>query len=127
MNINIAICSAKRQGNGEGVLCGITVDGSGPVKTSLDIYADSRGGYIQIIDTTSKGFTKNVGGTCDLEETNEERQMVPLKNISSVFNGLDLRILAVVRTLGDLLHVKKPYEDQMGTGKVVVEVLRKIQ
>lgn len=123
MDMNIAICSAKRQANGEDVLCSITVSGKGEVKTTLEIYSGGRGGYFQIKDTTSRGFIKNIGGTCDPEQTNEERKMVPLKSIASVFNGLELPMLSVVRTLRELI-VNKKYEDQMGNGKVVIEILR---
>jgi len=127
LDMNISICSVKRQANGEDVLCSITVAGSGPVKTELEIQSDARGGYIQIKDTTSQGFTKNVGGTCSPEQTDEERKMVPLKSIASVFNGLELPVLSVVRTLREL-EVNKKYEDQMGNGnKVVVEVLKVVK
>lgn len=126
LDINIAICSAKRQPNGEDAWCSTTVKGKGPVKVSLEIYADQRGGYTKILDTTSKGFPKNVFGTCELEQTNDEREMVPLKSISSVFNGTELPILAVARRLGEL-QLNHPYEDPGETGKLVIEVLRKIQ
>jgi hypothetical protein len=126
MDMNIGICSSKRQANGEDVLCNITVGGRGEVKTTLEIYSGGRGGYIQIKDTTSRGFIKNVGGTCDPEQTDEERKMVPLKSIASVFNGLELPVLSIVRTLGEL-EVNKKYEDPMGNGKVVVEVLRVVK
>jgi hypothetical protein len=127
MEMNIAICSMKRQPNGEDVFCSITVAGSGLVKTELEIQSDARGGYIQIKDTTSRGFTKNVGGTCGREQTDEERKMVPLKSIASVFNGLELQVLSVVRSLREL-EVNKKYEQQMGNGnKVVVEVLRAVK
>src|SRR5687767_5916283 len=122
MIVEIDICSAKRQANGEDALCSITVGGSGLVKTTLEIYPDSRGGYIQIKDTTSRGFTKNVGGTCDPEQTDEERKMVPLKTIASIFNGKELPML-----LRRTLH-KGIYQETDDQGNItVVEVLRKIR
>jgi hypothetical protein len=90
LDIDIAICSSKRLLNGEDVLCAIYVKGSGLVNTMLEIYYDGRGGYIQIKDTTKLGFTKHVGGSCDTEQTDEERKMVPLQTIASIFNGLEI-------------------------------------
>jgi len=43
-----------------------------------------------------------------------------------VFNGAEMPILAVARTLGEL-QLNHPYEDPGETGKVVIEVLRKIK
>ncbi len=126
MDMNIGICSAKRNPNGEDVLCNITVSGKGDVVTSLVIYFDGRGGYMKLTDTTSRGFARNVGGTCDTEQTDEERKMVPLKTIASVFNGCDMPAFSNVKTLGEL-ELNKKYEDQWETGKVVFEVLRKVQ
>src|SRR5689334_6484906 len=40
LDINIAICSAKRQQNGEDAWCSTTVIGKGLVKFSLTIYGD---------------------------------------------------------------------------------------
>lgn len=121
MDMNISICSVKRLTNGEDVLCSISVTGSGLVKTKLEIQFDGRGGYFQITDTTSRGFTKNVGGSCDPEQTDEERKMVPLQTIASVFNGLELPMLNQ-RTL----QVGR-YVDRVDQGETVVEVLRKVQ
>lgn len=125
LDINIAICSAKRQQNGEDAWCSTTVIGKGLVKFSLTIYGDQRGGFTQILDTTLKGFPKKVFGTCELEQTNDERNMVPLKSISSVFNGAELPILKA-RALAEL-QLNHPYEDPGETGKLVIEVLGKIQ
>jgi hypothetical protein len=118
---NIAICSVKRQANGEDVFCSITVEGKGLVKTKLEISSDTRGGYIQITDTTKSGFSKMVGGSCDPEQTDEERKMVPLKTIASVFNGLELPMLKQ-RTL----RVGR-YVGRIGNGEVVVEVLQVVK
>jgi len=120
LDIDIDICSAKGEGDNS-KLCGITVTGSGPVKTELEIYYDGRGGYIQIKDTTSRGFRKNAVGTCDLAEIAEERTMIPLKTIANVFNGLDLPMLTQ-RTLRVRRYVKST--DQ---GEIVIEVLRKVR
>lgn len=125
LDINIAICSAKRKQNGDDAWCSTTVKGNGPVKFSLEIYADQRGGYTKILDTTSKGFDKKVFGTCELEQTNDERKAVPLESISSVFNGTEVPML-IARNLGEL-QLNRPYEDHGETGKLVIEVLRKIQ
>ncbi len=123
---NMDICSMKRLTNGEDMFCSITVTGSGNVKTTLQITPDGtdgvRGAYIDFKhDSTLHGrFTRNVGGTCDPEQTNEERKMVPNETIASVFNGRDLPML---RT--GTLRVGS-YNDRGGDGVTVVEVLEKI-
>ena len=123
---NMDICSMKRLPNGEDMFCSITVTGSGKVKTTLQISSDGRdsvrGAYINIKnDSTLHGsFTRNVGGTCDPEQTNEERKMVPNETIASVFNGRDLPMLRT-RTLRI-----GSYTDRGGDGVTVVEVLEKI-
>jgi hypothetical protein len=124
---NMDICSMKRLPNGEDKFCNITVTGSGKVKTTLEIYSDGgnrvRGAYIKIEnDSTLHGrFTRNVGGTCDPEQTNEERKMVPNETIASIFNGRDLPMLRT-RTLR-----VGSYTDRGGDGVTVVEVLEKIR
>src|SRR5688572_13388698 len=93
---NMDICSMKRLPNGEDKFCNIYVSGKGKVKTTLEIYSDGgdevRGAYIKIeSDSTVHGsFTKNVGGSCDTEQTVKERDMVPNKTIAAIFNGKDL-------------------------------------
>ena len=121
LDMDIDICSAKGEGD-NAKLCGITVTGSGPVKTELEIYYDGRGGYLQIRDTTYRGFRKNAVGTCDLAEIAEERLMIPLKTIATVFNGLELPMLTH-RTLrvGPSQFVQTP------DGELLVEVIRKIR
>ncbi len=123
---NMDICSMKRLTNGEDMFCSITVTGSGNVKTTLQITPDGtdgvRGAYIDFKcdSTLHGGFTKNVGGTCDPEQTNEERKMVPNETIASVFNGRDLPMLRT-RTLR-----VGSYNDRGGDGLTIVEVLEKI-
>jgi hypothetical protein len=121
LDIDMDICSIKNVGD-QAKFCSITVTGSGTVKTELEIYYDGRGGYIQIRDTTSSGFRKNAVGTCDLAEIAEERTMIPLKTIASIFNGLDLPMLTQ-RTLRTL-QVGQRYKSQIAEGEVAVEVLR---
>ena len=121
LDIDIDICSVKGEG-GNAKLCGITITGSGLVKTELEIYYDGRGGYIQIKDTTSRGFRKNASGTCDQGEIAEERIMIPLKTIASEFNGLELPMLTH-RTLREGPSQIVLTEQ----GELLVEVLRKIR
>ncbi|HEX6848665.1 MAG TPA: hypothetical protein VF144_16885 [Chitinophagaceae bacterium] len=121
LDMDIDICSVKGEGD-NAKPCAITLTGSGLVKTELAIYYDGRGGYIQIRDTTSRGFRKNASGTCDQGEVNEERTMIPLKTIATIFNGLDLPMLTT-RTLragpSQFFHIDG--------GEVLVEVLRKVR
>ncbi len=121
LDIDIDICSAKGEG-GNAKLCSITITGSGPVKTELEIYYDGRGGYIKITDTTSRGFRKNAAGTCDLAEIAEERLMIPLKTIATVFNGLELPMLTQ-RTL----RAGPSQSVRTAEGELLVEVLRKVR
>jgi len=116
LDIDMDICSIKMGDPPK--YCNITVTGSGPVKTELAIYFDGRGGYIQIRDTTSRGFRKNAVGTCDLAEIAEERTMIPLRTIATIFNGLDLP------TLTDRTLRVGRYVSRIEGGEVVVEVLR---
>ena len=121
LDMDIDICSAKGEGD-NAKPCSITVTGSGLVKTELEIYYAGRGGYIQIKDTTSRGFRKNAGGTCEPGEINEERQMIPLKTIATIFNGLELPMLNQ-RTL----RAGPPQTLRIGDGQLVVHVIRKIR
>jgi|GEM_PF-1363918 Calx-beta domain. len=117
MDMDIDICSVMRKPNGEDALCGMTVIGSGPVKAELEIYFDSRGGYIKI-EHTSGQFLKNVYGSCDHAQISEEQTMVPNKTIASIFNGRELPMLTD-RTL----RVGRLVETD-GENETVVEVLR---
>jgi hypothetical protein len=128
LDINMDICSVKRLSNGEDKFCVMTVTGKGPVKTQLELYFNgpgqdsSRGGYININYNTKLGpFTKSVTGDCDPTETNEEQTMVPNKTIASIFNGAELPMLKT-RTLR-----KGTYVETGPSGKLEIEVLRKVQ
>jgi len=121
LDLDIDICSAKETGgNPPSVSCGITVIGSGPVKTELEIYFDHRGGYIQT-ENESGRFMKNVSGSCDQREINDERNMVPNKTKASVFNGADLPMFT-----NRTLQVGRYVETGDGV-ETVVEVLRKVR
>lgn len=127
ITINMDICSAKRLANGEDKLCGMTVTGSGSVRTELTIYSDgqdsARGAYIQFeYDSTIHGrFTRSVVGNCDHREMVEEENMVPNETIASIFNGRDLPMLTDRRLrIGRFVERDGPHE-------TVVEVLRKIR
>ena len=121
LEMDIDICSSKETGgNPPSVLCGITVNGSGPVKTELEIYFDQRGGYIKT-EHVSGQFMKNVSGSCDQVQINEERNMVPNKTIASVFNGTELPMLT-----NKTLQVGRYVETGDGV-ETVIEVLRKVR
>jgi hypothetical protein len=118
MDMDIDICSADASDNDT---CRITIIGSGIVKAELKISFDGRGAYIQL-GKASDRFMKNVSGTCDSLQINEERSMVPDKTIASAFNGTELAML-VNRTLREGRYVQ-PGPD--GT-EIVVEVLRTVK
>jgi len=120
MDIDICSTSAIEDARGGYPLCGMTVLGSGLVNTELDIYYDHRGGYIKTEDETGE-FTSVVFGSCDQQQKDEEKDMVPNNTISSVFNGTELSKLTM-RTL----QVGR-YVDLDGGIEIVVEVIRKIR
>lgn len=122
LDMNIDICSAMtvEAAGGGYPLCGITVIGSGAVKTELEIYFDGRGGYIKN-ENTSGRFLKSASGSCDRGQINEERNMIPNKTIASVFNGRDLPMLTQ-RTLRLGRYVERD-----GGIETVVEVLRVVR
>lgn len=121
LSIDMDICSAMRV-NGEDKLCSMTVKGSGPVKTELEIDTSAGYGYIKIkYDATLGKFQRSVVGTCDHKQLVEEENMVPNESIASVFNGRELRMLTD-RTL----QVGQRYIERADDNETVVEVLRKV-
>lgn len=120
-SIDMDICSVKRLPNGEDKFCYMTVTGSGPVYTELDIYSDGqgnpRGAYIKINYNSTLGkFTRKVVGNCNPNEMVEEENMVPNKTIASIFNGAELPINT--RTLKRGVT----YVETGPSGKVEIEV-----
>lgn len=127
LSIHIDICSAKRESDGEDKFCIMNVNGSGPVITELEIDESAGYGYIKIKYQPSLGqFRRSVNGTCDGTQMIEEQKMVPNETIATIFNGLQLDMLAGIRTLGQL-QLNKQYSDKMENGVVMIEVLRKIK
>jgi hypothetical protein len=126
LSIHLDICSVKRE-NGEDKFCVMNVNGSGPVKTELEIDPSAGYGYIKIKHEPSLGqFQRSVNGTCDGPQMIEEQKMVPNETIAAIFNGLQLDMLAGIRTLGQL-QLNKEYSDQMENGILTIKVLRKIR
>ncbi|HZJ61869.1 MAG TPA: Calx-beta domain-containing protein [Chitinophagaceae bacterium] len=95
MDMDIDVCSVMRLSNGEDKECALSVFGYGPIPVELEIREGARGGYIKFDDYqgASLPFISNVSGSCDPEQTDEERPMVPYKTIASVFNGFELPML----------------------------------
>jgi hypothetical protein len=120
LDIDIDICSVKRNAAGEDRLCGMSVLGSGTVNTELEVYFDARGGYIKIENKTG-GFISMVTGDCEQAEMDEETTMVPNKTIASIYNGYELTELTD-RTL----QVKK-YVHRGDAGELIFDVIRKIR
>jgi hypothetical protein len=120
LDIDMDICSVKRLPNGEDRLCGIRVLGAGAVKTELEIQSDQRGGYAKIEDE-SQEFIKMAFGDCDNQQLIEEKDMIPIKTIASIFNGKDLPMLT-----NRTLRIGR-YVETSNAGETVVEVLRKIR
>jgi len=96
LDIDIDVCSVMRLSNGEDKECSLSVFGYGPIPVELQIREGARGGYIKFNENypgPSLPFISNVTGSCDVEQTDEERKMVPYKTIASVFNGFELPML----------------------------------
>ena len=123
ISFNIDICSIRREVNGEDKFCTMTVGGSGPVNTELELDPSAGYGYIKIKYDPSLGkFTRSVGGNCDQFQMTEEQKMVPNETAAAIFNGRELPMLKE-RTLR-----KRFYPSDKGAeGETVVEVLRKIR
>ena len=123
ISINIDICSVKREANGEDKFCTMTVTGSGPVNTELEIDPAAGYGYIKIKYDPSLGkFTRSVSGSCDQFQMTEEQKMVPNETVAAIFNGKELPMLTE-KTLR-----KRHYpSDKSAEGETMVEVLRKIR
>lgn len=124
LTIDMDICSAMRMSNGEDKLCGLTVTGNGRVATKLELDTAGRSAYIKFsYDSTVHGsFRKSVGGTCDQPQQAEEEYMTPNRTIASIFNGRDLPMLIMHKTL----RVGR-YVEREGQNETVVEVIRKIR
>ncbi|MGE5108189.1 MAG: hypothetical protein ACM3H8_11635 [Sphingobacteriales bacterium] len=122
LSIDMDICSAMRV-NGEDKLCSMTVKGSGPVKTELEIDSSAGYGYIKIkYDTALGKFQRSVVGTCDHKQLVEEENMVPNESIASIFNGRELRMLT-----NRTLRVGRRYVERADDNETVIEVLRVIR
>jgi hypothetical protein len=127
--IDIDVCSVKTLPNGESKQCFMSVSGSGTAETELKIVFgtdmagnyDGRGGYIKTENKDGR-FVRTVSGTCDQQQTDEERAMIPNESIVSVFNGKDLPML-LTRTLRTGIYSET---DDQGN-KTEVNVLRKIR
>jgi hypothetical protein len=123
ISVNIDICSIRREANGEDKFCTMTVTGSGPVNTELELDPTAGYGYIKIKYDPSLGkFTRSVSGSCDQFQMSEEQKMIPNETAAAIFNGRELPMLTE-RTLR-----KKQYPSDKGAeSETVVEVLRKIR
>ena len=122
LSIDMDICSVTRLANGEDKQCSMTVKGSGPVNTDLEIDTSSGGGYIKIeYQPQALAFNKSVVGTCDHKQLIEEEDLVPNKSIAAIFNGKELPMLR-----DRILRVGK-YVEKDGDTEIVVEVLRKVR
>ena len=121
LSIDMDICSAMRV-NGEDKFCSMTVKGSGPVTTELEIDTFAGYGYIKIKYDISLGkFQKSVVGTCDHTQLVEEEKMVPNESIAAIFNGKELSMLK------DRTLLVRKYVEKDGDFETVVEVLRKVR
>lgn len=120
MDIDICSLNAIEDPQGGYPPCVISVVGRGLVKTELKIRFDHRGGYIKIEDETGN-FRSEVFGSCDQEQIDEEKDMVPNRTIASVFNGTDLPQLTE-RTLR-----VGTYSESDGENVIIFEVIRKIR
>lgn len=122
LSIKVDICSIRRENNGEDKFCTMTVTGSGPVNTELELDPATGYGYIKIKYDPSLGkFTRLVNGSCDQFQMTEEQKMVPNETQAAIFNGRELPMLKE-RTLRKTIYPS----DKGAEGETVVEVLSKI-
>ena len=122
LDIDMDECSTRRDPNsGEDRLCGMTLNGSGPVEVDLEIRFDARGGYIKF-ENKSGRYIRSIKGDCDPGEMAEELTMIPNKTIASIFNGFELPSLT-----NRTLTVGTYNDGSGGELKVVTEVIRKIR
>jgi len=121
LDMDMDICSIRRDNLGEDHLCVMSLMGSGPVEVELEVQFDARGGYIKM-ENKSGRFIRALKGDCQQDEMDEELTMIPNRTIASVFNGFELPSLTN-RTL-----TVGTYRDRSDASiEVVTEVIRKIR
>jgi hypothetical protein len=91
LDIDIDACDGYRKPNGEDDLCRVTIVSSGSIETTLAVYADSRGGYVQTTEGTGR-LQSVFFGSCPSDRIADERSTFPDGNGANYFNGLDLPI-----------------------------------
>src|SRR5689334_15292311 len=89
LDMDMDLCSIRRDNIGEDHNCVMSLFGSGPVEVELEVQFDSRGGYIKM-ENKSGRFIRALKGDCQQDEMDEELTMIPNRTIASVFNGLEL-------------------------------------
>jgi urease beta subunit len=130
LTIDMGLCSIETELNGEHRYCSLLASGIGKVMVELQLKGNSgQPAYININhDPGQHGhFVKLVDGDC-YSQIAEEKEMIPNKSITSIFNGFELEMLDVAS--GGYLKKLRPgqysQKDQDGN-KTVVFVLRKIR
>lgn len=130
LTIDMGLCSIETKPNGEHRYCSLLASGIGRVMVELQLKGNSgQPAYININhDPGQHGhFVKLVDGDC-YSQIAEEKQMIPNKSITSIFNGFELEMLEVAS--GGYLKTLRPGQysqtDEDGN-KTEVFVLRKIR
>lgn len=114
LDIDVDACDGYRKANGEDDLCRVTIVGVGSIKTSLAVYVDGRGGYVQTVDGTGRVLSAFFG-SCPADRIADERDVFPDNSGANYFNGVDVNIPSGPLRVGR-------YPD----GETVFEVLRAI-
>jgi urease beta subunit len=97
LSIEIGLCSIETERNGEHRFCSLLAMGHGKVMVELQLKGNSeQPAYININhDPGQHGhFMKLINGDC-YSQIAEEKEMIPNKSITSIFNGFELEMLDV--------------------------------
>lgn len=129
LTIDMGLCSIETEPNGEHRYCSLLASGMGQVMVELQLKGNSgQPAYINFnYDPGQHGhFVKLVDGDC-YSQIAEEKQMIPNKSITSIFNGLELEMLKDLYGYLKTLHVGQYYQKDEDGNKTEVFVVRKIR
>lgn len=130
LTIDMGLCSVETMPNGEHRYCSLMAHGFGNVTVELQLRGNGgQPAYININHNPGQHghFFKRVDGDC-YSQMAEEKEMIPNKSITSIFNGFELEMLDVASGgyLKTLRLGQYSQKDQDGN-KTEVFVVRKIR